>query len=545
MHTSVRLRITEQAGGDMGKFGVRGKLLVAFVAAALLATACGSSSKSGAGDAAAAVDPNGVVRIAASLPATASIVQLDPVKAVSPAALTHQLVYDTLLRAQLDGTYKPGLAKSATVVDPSTLKVELQPNLKFTDGTPLDAAAVKFNIERVAAASNPGALAVETKQVDTVTVDSPTSLTIKLKTPIAGVYYVYLSRGETMPVSPTAVKNGVDLNANPVGAGPYKLQSLKVEDKLVLVKNPDFFQADQIKVPTIEFVHAASPTAVSNALKTKVVDAVDNATASATPEIVKDLVNAGLSIRQEVTEASVFWAAICKSKPPLDNVKVRQALNYALDRDALNAVLFDGKAEPMWGFWPRSSKFHDPKLDDYYKIDLTKAKQLLSEGGYPNGFTLQLVVPNTGGVTTTATELVQQQWAKIGVKVELVTSSNVVQDFFIDNKYPGQFFPLQRTGLDKVTRNLVPGSIGDICQYNDPDLNDLVAKIRAVAQDSDAAVQLWHQLDKLALDRAMSIFGVFGTSANVWDGNKLANVQFTPNFQGAPYLDFFNVYVKK
>jgi ABC-type transport system substrate-binding protein len=121
----------------------------------------------------------------------------------------------------------------------------------------------------------------------------------------------------------------------------------------------------------------------------------------------------------------------------------------------------------------------------------------------------------------------------------------VVQDFFIDNKYPGQFYVLGRSGLDKVTRNLVPGSIGDICQYNDPDLNDLVAKLKAVAQDSDAAAQLWHQLDKLALDRAMNIFGLFSTSVNIWDGTKLANVKFTPNFQGLPYLDFFNVYVKK
>jgi ABC-type transport system substrate-binding protein len=506
---------------------------------ALFAAACGSSSGSKAP--VAEVDPNGVVRMVTSLLPTSSYVQLDPVKAVTPAVLPHSLLYDTLLRAQLDGTYKPGLAKSATVVDPSTIKVELQPGLKFTDGTPFDAAAVKFSIERVSAANNPGAIAVEMKQLDTITVDSPTTLTIKLKTPIAGIFYVYLSRGETMVVSPTAIQKGVDLSTAPVGAGPYKLQSLRLEDKMVFVKNPDFFQADQIKVPTVEFVHTASPQATENALKTKVADIADNVTT----DIVRDLANSGLQIRQEVTDSTLFWAQICKSKPPLDNVKVRQALNYALDRDAFNTVLYDGKTEPQWGFWSSKSKFHDKALDNYYKLDLVKAKQLLTEGGYPNGFTLQLVVSNVPNITTTATELVQAQWAKIGVKVEIVASSNVVQDFFIDNKYPGQFFPLQRTGLDKVTRNLVPGSIGDICQYNDPDLNDLVAKIRAVAQDSDAAVQLWHQLDKLALDRAMSIFGVFGTSANVWDGNKLANVQFTPNFQGAPYLDFFNVYVKK
>jgi peptide/nickel transport system substrate-binding protein len=505
----------------------------------LVAAACGSEGTKK--EAAAEVDPNGIVRVVTSLLATSSYLQLDPVKAVTPAVLTHQLIYDNLLRAQLDGSYKPGLAKSATVVDPTTIKVELQPNLKFTDGTVLDAAAVKFNIERMAAATNPGAIAAEMKQLDTITVDTPLTLTIKLKTPIAGLFYQYLSRGETMIVSPTAAKSGADLATAPVGAGPYKLQSLKTEDKMVFVKNPDFFQADQIKVPTIEFVHTASPQSTENALRTKVADAADNVTT----DIVRSLTGSGLSVRQEVTDSTLFWAQICKSRAPLDNVKVRQALNYALDRDALNQVLYDGKSEPQWGFWSSKSKFHDPALNDYYKLDLVKAKQLLTEGGYPTGFTLQLVVSNVPSVTTIATELVQQQWAKIGVKVEIVASSNVVQDFFIDNKYPGQFFPLQRAGLDKVTRNLLLGSIGNICAWNDPDLNDLVAKIRAVAQDSDAAVQLWHQLDKLALERAMNIFGVFGTTANVWDGTKLANVKFTPNFQGAPYLDFFSVYVKK
>jgi ABC-type transport system substrate-binding protein len=316
---------------------------------------------------------------------------------------------------------------------------------------------------------------------------------------------------------------------------------LKVEDRLVFVKNPDFFQADQIKVPTVEFVHSASPQSTQNALQTKVADIADNVT----PDIVTALQSSALKVLQAPSDSVLFWAQICKNKAPLDNLKVRQALNYALDRDGLNQVLYNGKGEPQWGFWSSTSKFHDPSLNNYYKLDLVKAKQLLTEGGYPNGFTLQLVVPNTGGITTTATELVQQQWAKIGVKIDIVPSSNVVQDFFINNKYPGEFFALGRAGLDKVTRNLVPGSIGDICQWDDPDLNALVAKLRAVAQDSDAAVQLWHQLDKLALERAMNIFGLFGTTSNIWDDSKLANVKFTPNFQGAPYLDFFSVYVKK
>jgi peptide/nickel transport system substrate-binding protein len=199
----------------------------------------------------------------------------------------------------------------------------------------------------------------------------------------------------------------------------------------------------------------------------------------------------------------------------------------------------------MWGFWSTKSKFHDPKLTDYYKRDLPKAKRLLADAGFANGLDIEFVVPSTGGLGLKATEIIQQQWKEIGVNLKIVQSANTTQDFFIENRYPGQFFQLQRDGLDRVTRNLVPGSIGNVCNWNHAGLNAVVDQLRAVKQDSPEAVELWHQLDKLALDEAMSIFGVFGTSANAYNEARLANVKFIPNFQGQPVLDFFNVYVKK
>lgn len=524
-------------------------LVCLLVVLSLVAASCGGDDDEATGsrddesDSSADVDPDGVLRMGATLLPGTSFVQFDPATLVTPAVLPHQLLYDNLLRAQVDGSYEPGLATKAEVIDPSTIKVELRSGVKFSDGTTLDAEAVKFNLERMAAANNPGAIAAEMKQLDVVTVDGPLSLTIKLKTPIAGIFYVYLSRGETMVVSPTAVKSGADTKAKPAGAGPYLLESLTIENKIVLVKNPDFFQAERVRIPRVEFVHVASPEAIQNALRTDVIDAMDGA--AVTPDLVSELDGSGIKSAEKVTSSTLFWGQICKSRPPLDNLKVRQALNYGLDREALDQLLYDGKSEPMWGFWPKGSKFHDPDLDDFYKRDVAKAKRLLAEGGYPNGFELELIVPNTGGLGVTGTEIVQAQWADIGVRVKIIQSANMVQEFFLENKYPGQFFTLQRNGLDRVTRNLVPGSIGNICNWNHPGLNDLVAKLRAVAQDSDEAVELWHQLDRLALEEAMNIFGVFGTTANLWNPKRIGGVAFTPNFQGIPHLDVLSVYVRK
>src|SRR5262245_52495850 len=132
---------------------------LAVVALSLLAVGCGGNDSDSQSDDAAGVppavndvDPNGVLRIGTQLTSGTANVQFDLPKAVSPAPPLTLLVYDTLLRARPGGTYESGLAKSATVVDPQTIKVELNPGIKFSDGTPLDAEAAKFSIERNAAA---------------------------------------------------------------------------------------------------------------------------------------------------------------------------------------------------------------------------------------------------------------------------------------------------------------------------------------------------------------------------------------------------------
>ena len=153
---------------------------------AIAAAACGDDSDSGSSDnnttvaaavptagsatttAPSDVDPAGVLKIGVDLTGTGAAVFFDPIKMPSPLNPEQYLIYDTLLRSQVDGTFKPGLAKSATIVDPQTITVELNSGIKFSDGTPLDADAVKYSIERNIASKNTGAFAVEMQQTDDI-----------------------------------------------------------------------------------------------------------------------------------------------------------------------------------------------------------------------------------------------------------------------------------------------------------------------------------------------------------------------------------------
>lgn len=486
------------------------------------------------------VDPNGVLKIGLDLtPGTVGL-QFDPIKTISPSTPEHLFIYHTLLRAQTDGTYTTGFAKSATVVDPQTIKVELFPNIKFTDGTALDSEAAKFSIERNAASKSAAAFGVELQQLDTVQVDSPTQFTIKLKTPVAGIFYTYLSRGETAIVSPTAVKNGVDLNTKPVGAGPFMLESFTPGASVKLVKNPTFFEASKIRLAGVEYLHVPA-AAQATAMKSGNVDAIDNLQTTTAKQIAQP----GLTVRTVLSDSVHAWSPLCKKDVPLSDVKVRQALNYAIDRDAINNVVFDGKSEPMWGLFGSKNPYYDASLKDIYKRDVNKAKQLLAEAGYPQGFKMTFLV--TPGDSQTISEIVQQQWKDIGVELSLQPSPNIVSDFFTPGKppaQPGYFFLLQRAGLDKVTRSFMPGGSGNVCDWNDPVVNQLADKIRAVSPTSDDAKTYWKQMQQEIFAQVPNVFTVFGAVSNAYS-DRVGNPQFIFSFAGVPFIDAVTVYIKK
>lgn len=527
------------------------RFVALFLLVTLVAAACGGDDEddaaAGGGDDTEeadkdTADPAGIIKIGASLlPQGAVAVQWDPIKMITPALPTHAMVYDTLLHAQPDGTYKPGLATKAETVDATTIKVTLREGVKFSDGTPFTAEAVKAGIQRNIDATNNGAFAVELDEVSSITVDDPLNITIKLKKPIAGVFYQLLSRGETMVVSPKAIADGVDLMTKPVGAGAFVLESIDFERSMTLKKSPTYYDAKNVKLAGAQFVHTANTEAIINALRSGSIDVGENLTT----DVVKAIEGSDVKVQETVTDSVLFWGTLCKSKPPFNDVRVRQAMNFGLDRDQLNQVLFSGTSEPMWGVHAKNSKLHDKKLDNYYKRDVAKAKKLLADAGHPNGFDMEMVVPAQGGSTVTATELIQAQWKEIGINVKIVQTANLAQEFFIENKYPLYVFPLQRQGLDKITRTLVPGSIGNICKWDNPALNAVVDEIRSLAADSDEAAVAWKKLERLIVEEAMNILGVFGTVASGWNETRVGGVVLTPSFTGVPFVDLRETFIKK
>jgi peptide/nickel transport system substrate-binding protein len=356
--------------------------------------------------------------------------------------------------------------------------------------------------------------------------------TLALKTPIAGAITRLMRLCEVgCPQSPTAVQNGTDFSTHPVGAGPYTLKSNVAGQEIVLEKNPDYWDAKNIKVGTIQIKNVPGSATVT-AITGNQTDFASFLSLIQTGELAG---SPNVKTKTVTTDNSMLMGHVCKNRPPFDDVKVRQALAYATDRDDFNEKLFQGKGEDMWGWFKESSANHDPSLDGYYEYNIKKAKKLLAEAGqsdltFDAGFT-----PGVGDSETGA-QIAQQQWAKAGITVNLVPLTNQT-DFFPDaTKVPMYFFALQRAGIPKVSRILVPGSFGDVCQWDDPALTAMVTEAQGLADGSPELAKVWHDISKQTLETAAVIPVLFGTQSYGYNSSTVKKIAINEGRTGIPEL---------
>ena len=510
--------------------------VVAIGAVGLITTVGGVSSAQSGGKA----DPNGILKFATDLQVTGTDKGLDPIKSRSVGDFVQMnLIYDTLLHAQDDGTYKPGLAQSYKVEGDNSVTLTLRPNLKFSDGTPLDAAAVKFSIDRAVASKNTN-LAPEINNVGTVEVIDPQTVKITMKTPTIGSFFELLAGRETMPVSPTAVNadpNG--FNTKPVGAGPMTLQSYTPQQLMSMRKNPNYWDAKSWKLGGVDFVHATTGAPRVNALRGGQANMAE-LDASQTEDL-KGV--SGMKVDAAASDSNFLYLATCKSKPPFDNLKFRQGVETALNRDAVNQILLNGSGEPMYTMWPESSAYFTNSLANTYAYNVNKAKKLFKEAGWDPNATLQIGYLPTSAQLKVWGELVQSQLGEAGVKVELVPFTDIVTQFYTNVQTPAAVSLWIRPGLQKITRAFGPNSVANVCQYSDAELNSLTAQIAAQPPGSKELKKLWDQVNEKVTDNLLWNFGVWQPIVEAYNTKQVAGVKrISPLLQGP---DFSTIYVKK
>jgi peptide/nickel transport system substrate-binding protein len=187
----------------------------------------------------------------------------------------------------------------------------------------------------------------------------------------------------------------------------------------------------------------------------------------------------------------------------LSNIQVRQALNYAIDRNAIDKALLYGEGQPAWSIFPSSNSLYDSRLTNYYAFNLKRAKQLLAQAGYPHGFSTTMMPLPDPAMSQLATVL-QNDWKQIGVQMQIVSTSNFVTDLFVNHKASMGLIPESGPGLQKVYGD-VPGHLGNLCGYDSPTLNALYAQLQALPPNSPQLKTVWDKVQQFVTANALEL----------------------------------------
>jgi len=462
----------------------------AAVAAVLLLSGC-----AGGGSAASTTTHDKTLRLA-----TMTVPQsLDPKDATGSALPFFQAVYDTLVLRTPDGDYKPMLATEWSYNDDQTvLSMTLRTGVTFDDGTPFDAKAAKANLERFRDSGGPDAANLAGITVDVV---DDTHLTLTLQQPNPGLLF-FLSDSAGLMANPSDFAQKDALVTSPDGTGPYVLDKDKtaIGTTWVYEKRKDYWgTAPDFSTVTMQVFD--NENAVVNGLKTGQIDAavLQTADQQLAAEQDKDLT------LQDVLfdfQGILLFDRGGAVTPALAKPEVRQALNYALDRETLLKVVRDGRGQVTSQVWGVDSQGYEKSLDDYYSYDPAKAKQLLAEAGYPNGF--ELTLPRlTSIVTDNIASALQTDFAKVGVKLTWadVDAASALKQIFVEKKFSGMVMNMGQSSNDWIVYStlIAPGTFNFFGTMDD-EVNTLAAQARALPADQTA--ELYQKMNERIVQQA-------------------------------------------
>jgi ABC-type transport system substrate-binding protein len=459
--------------------------------AAVALTACGSGSGGGASDAGA-----GTLKWGWALPTS-----WDPIYS-SAGWDVHDLslVYSALTKLDAHGNAVPAVASSWAYDSTGTqITFTLRPGLTFSDGSPLDATAVKKSLDR--SRTDPKSLvAAQLAHVAEVTAADPTSVVIRLTQ--ADYQIPNLLAGKTgMLVSPKAFQtDAAGIATQPVGAGPFTLTSYVQNEKAVLKRNPGYWDAASIKLQGVEVYPLPDASTVVASLQSgqyNVAQIPGSEVAAAKA--------AGLDV-QVISSMVVAVLDVNTSKAPFTDPDVALALQYAIDRQALLKVQQFGYGEVSNQPFPPGYVGHDPSSDGLYGYDPDKARALLAKAGHAGGVDLEITTTAAAGLP----EQLQAQLQAVGInaKIQVIPLAQATQIVYVNHsealftdEFAGRDSAAQAFQVLFGTQGLMnPGRVAP------PGLAQALAKVSATPLDSPEYPAVLRAATALAVRTMPNVF---------------------------------------
>jgi peptide/nickel transport system substrate-binding protein len=314
--------------------------------------------------------------------------------------------------------------------DGTTVTIKIRTGVKFADGTPLDAAAVKASLDRHMTLTG-SARRTELAAVESVAVADPTTVTLKLKSAYAPLTAVLADRAG-MILSPTAVQAAGDkFGTNPVCVGPFKFSMRVAQDRIEVVKDPNYYDAAKVHLDKVVYRIIADATTRFNNLRSGDVEVLDRVAATDVDALKSDpnlrLITSESLGYQGITINLGNVAGVGKppgalpaqyAGPMATDARVRRAFELSLDREAINTVVFRGQFSPTCSPISPASPLSSDAAQACPKRDLAAAKQLLADAGVTTPFKISMVI-GSAPENRRLGEAIQAQVKEAGFDLEL------------------------------------------------------------------------------------------------------------------------------
>lgn len=472
----------------------------------------------------------------------ADVTTLDPLQSTSLYDRQVMLnIYDTLVRLDANNTIVPDLATSWSYPSSTQLVFTLRTDVQFQDGTPFNADAVVFNINRIL--NNPTAPRYsEVSSVKSVTAIDSSHVQFTLKKPFAPLLAALTDRAG-MILSPTAVqKLGSGLANGPVnaGSGPFMFKEWVKGDHLTVVKNPHYWMKDTQGntlpyLQSIRYVPITNESVMYSNLETGNINVADDLGPT---EVTAAKSNSSLVYKQE-PGLSFFGFMLNTKVAPLNNVHIRRAIEWGVNRpEIVNTVLkgigvvAQGPLSPV--SWAYSGSFAP------YSYNITNAKSELAQGGKPGGVSFTLLITSGSPLNAQEAQFIQSELQPAGITV------NIKQETFTTLLNDTSAFNFQAaligwSGRPDPDGNMYSwfhtgGGFNDM-QYSNPQVDSLLEAARATSNQSQRTTD-YQQAEQIILQDASYVFINYGVNVQATATN-IKNFTILPTGM----MEFANVYV--
>jgi peptide/nickel transport system substrate-binding protein len=401
-------------------------------------------------------------------------------------------VFEGLVKPDASGSLVPAAAESYKIEQDGLVYVfTLREGLLFHDGKELKPADVAFSLNTAAKAGFSSL-----SRIAGVEVSGLRDIRVSLKEPDPE-FLPYLTVGIVPEDNP-------DREKNPIGCGPFIIESYTPQQSLKLVKNPHYRQSGIPKLDQVTIVFASNTDALLTGLRGGNIEG-----AGATGAIIAQLDPDKFDIIPWYSNM-VQLMALNNAHKPLDDPRVRQAINYAIDIPGIIETAFYGKGEPSGSpLIPGLKNVYNESLRDPYPRDLERAKRLLSEAGYPNGLSLEITVPSSYVMHIDTAQVIAEQLSEAGIRasIRLVEWAAWLSDVYYGRKYQATIISLDAKNVSP--RSFLSRYLSDapdnFISFNSPDF-DRVYQAALVESDESRRISLYREAQRIISDNAASVY---------------------------------------